>query len=217
MTHVVSHDLRAPLRAILGFSELLVEHLGDDLDDKSRLYLNYVVDGADQLQTMLDDLTEYARIDSRGNPPQPVDVGQACGDAIASLSEAIERSGASIEVGELPAAHADPAQVVTVFQCLIENAIKFNEAAPAVTITGEQRDGASVYRVRDNGIGIRSTRLSDVFAVFCRLHTREEYDGNGIGLALVQRAVSRNGGEVSVSSEFGAGSTFQVTLPSVPA
>ncbi len=212
--YVASHDLQEPLRMISSYTQLLADKYKDVLDETAQKYINYAVDGALRLQRQIVDLLRYSRVGTRGAPSEPVDSHALLGESIHNLAAIIEESQAIVTNDDLPYVKADPAQLVQVFQNLIENAIKYRGAyLPYVHIRVEDNDHEWVFSVRDNGIGIDQQYKDKIFVIFQRLHTQQEYSGTGIGLALCKRIINRHGGKIWFESEPGKGSTFYFTLP----
>lgn len=196
LVHVVSHDLQAPLRAVVGFSELL-GGLGQADDPRAAGYLRYVVDGAAQMQRMLAALTEYSRVETRGEPRRKVSAAACARAALDYGKGALAERIADVEIGNLPLTWADPAQLTRVFHALLDNAAKFSAPATEIRLEGSLDDaGASVLSITDCGIGIAPADHARAFELFGRLHTRTEYPGEGAGLALVRRIVQRHRGHV---------------------
>lgn len=214
--YVASHDLQEPLRAISGYAQLLLQNYADSLDDKGTGYAERTVDGAQRMQKLIADLLEYSRVSRKGMAFQPVSLLESVQSARVLLDAAIQESDAVIRVSDLPVVQGDSGQLVRLFQNLIGNAIKYRSAErPEIEISAEQRAGDSMWtiRVRDNGIGIAEEHGERVFVIFQRLHTRTEYPGTGIGLAICRRIIERHGGRISVGRNREAGSTFVFTLP----
>ncbi|HLO74876.1 MAG TPA: ATP-binding protein [Magnetospirillum sp.] len=214
--YTVSHDLQEPLRMISSYVQLLGRRLSPAMDDDCREFIGYAVDGAARMSRMIADLVEFSRVESRGGPLEDVDAGRVIADAVANLSLAIEESHAQIQVaGPLPCVVGDASQLVRLFQNLIGNAVKFRspDRPPCVRIGVREMEGMAEFSVADNGIGIPEEAFERIFQIFQRLHGRGEYDGTGIGLAIVRRTAERHGGRVWVESAPGEGSVFYVTLP----
>jgi PAS domain S-box-containing protein len=213
--HVAGHDLQEPLRMVSSFLTLLQEKYGTSLDAKAREYIGFSVEGATRMSDLINDLLDYSRVNSKGKQPGPVALRVVVDDAETNLRVAIDESGAVLTVDPLPTVMADETQMRQVFQNLIGNALKFRVAGrrPEVRIGVRQESGEWVFRVQDNGIGIPPDQQGRLFVIFERLHTRDEYPGTGIGLAICKRIVERHGGRIWVESEPGKGSAFCFTLP----
>jgi signal transduction histidine kinase len=212
--YIASHDLQEPLRAVAGFTTLLQQRYEGKLDAKADNYIGFVVDGVSRMQALIHGLLEYSRVNTRGGVPEPVRADQALKEAVANLQTAIERSGATVTATPLPTVRADSAQLTHVFQNLIENGIKFrSDRPPEIEIGARSQDGAWLFWVRDNGIGLDPQYADRIFMIFQRLHTRDKYPGTGIGLAICKRIIERHGGKIWVDSQPGRGATFYFTLP----
>jgi light-regulated signal transduction histidine kinase (bacteriophytochrome) len=211
--------LREPLRAVSGFCQLLEERYGDQLDDKARQYIHFAVEGAERMQELIGGLLEYSRVGTREVQTEEVDVNEVVDRALANLQVARQAAGAVVRFDHLPTVMADRLQLIRLFQNLIDNAIKYRGEAPCeVDITAAKRTTATggnewIFSVRDNGIGFEPRYADRIFLIFQRLHTREQYAGTGIGLAICERIVQRQGGRIWVESVPGQGSTFHFTLP----
>jgi len=213
--HVASHDLQEPLRMISSYLGLIEQRYRDKLDANGQEFIRFAVDGATRMSQLISDLLLYARVDSRGKPLVPTDPTRAVNAALANLQIALAESGAQVACGPLPAVRADEAQLVQLFQNLVANAIKFRrkDAPPRVAISAVRAGAECAFTVRDNGIGIDPAQFPRLFQIFQRLHTRDEYPGTGIGLAVCKKIVERHGGRIWVESEPGKGTAFFFTLP----
>ena len=212
--HVASHDLQEPLRMVVSFTQLLARRYQGKLDERADKFIAYAVDGAVQMQNLINDLLSYSRLETRGREPAPTDCQEVLRLAKENLRLAIKETGAEVSAAALPVVSADSAQLVRLFQNLIANAIKFHgQARPRVHVSAVRRNGDWLFAVQDNGIGIDPEQFERIFQIFQRLHTRSEYPGTGIGLALCKRIVERHGGRIWVESRPGQGSTFNFTLP----
>ena len=212
--YVASHDLSEPLRTVSGFVELLQRRYEGKLDAQADEFINYAVDGTQRMRRMLDDLLELSRAGRGELHPQPVALGEVVDDVASSLRSAMADAGAKVQATGLPTVHADPASLSRVLQNLMANAVKFvNGRAPVVDVSAERADGQWIVSVADNGIGIDPGQADRVFKMFQRLHTREEFDGSGIGLSVCQVLVERHGGRIWVEDTPGGGATFRFTLP----
>ena len=219
--YVASHDLQEPLRKITAFSERLASRVGDQLDERSHLYMERVVNAAGRMSRLIDDLLSFSRVGTHGKPPALLEMGSVIDDVITDLEFTIAESNATVSYTELPRLVADEAQMRQLFQNLIANAIKFRtpDIAPEVVVAAEPTvlEGQPGWRisVTDNGIGFDQQYANQVFTVFQRLHGRDKYEGSGVGLSVCRRIAERHGGYMDASSEPGRGSTFAVYLPSL--
>jgi signal transduction histidine kinase len=212
--YVASHDLQEPLRMVAGFLQLLEKKYGNQLDSDAHQFIEHAVDGAKRMQTLIDDLLSYSRVGTRGRELAPIDAGAALQRALDNLRTSIEETAAEIAHGELPTVRADATQLAQLFQNLIGNALKFRSAAqPAIRVDACRKEHVWQFSVRDNGIGIAPESRDRVFLIFQRLHTRRQYPGTGIGLAICKKIVERHGGQIWVESQPGQGATFSFTLP----
>jgi PAS domain S-box-containing protein len=213
--YVASHDLQEPLRMVSSYVQLLEKRYKDKLDDNAKEFIYYAVDGAKRMQQLVNDLLSYSRVASQHKLQKEVSVEKVLGKALRNLEFRIGETKAKITHDRLPSLTVDETQLVQLFQNLIGNALKFCKGQPAIHVgLGEQGD---MWRfcVRDNGIGMKAEELERIFKPFQRLHSREEYEGTGIGLSVCRRIVERHGGRIWVESELGKGSTFFFTLPKV--
>lgn len=212
--YVASHDLQEPLRMVAAYTQLLAEKYQGKLDENADKYIHYAVDGALRMQRLVQDLLSFSRLGRGGGERQKVDCKTAAEMAIKNLQVALEESQAQVECGELPLVVADASQLVQLFQNLIANAIKFRGVKPPrIGVNAEKSGREWVISVADNGIGIAPEHAEIIFVIFKRLHTRAEYAGNGIGLAICKKIVEQHGGKIWMESEPGKGSTFKFTLP----
>jgi len=212
--YITSHDLFEPLRMIASYLQLLERHSKDELDDRSREFIGFALDGAKRMDALIRDLLAYSRVDARGASLAPSDAQQAFDAAVANLKVAIEESGAVISHEPLPSVRADAVQLTQLFQNLIGNAIKFRGTEPPrIHIGAHRSDSEWIFSIRDNGIGIESKYFERIFVIFQRLHTRQEYAGTGMGLAICKKIVERHGGRIWVESTPGKGATFFLALP----
>lgn len=212
--YVASHDLREPLRAIIGYSELLAEDLEGRIEPDVESLLSGIVDGGRRMQRMLDDLLQYARLGTGDDARRDVELSDVVTDVLELLHQPIVESDAEIRVGELPKLFADPTELVQMLQNLVANAIKFRgDAKPHVDISAVRGANGWEIAVADRGIGIDPAHQAEVFDVFRRLHGRSEYAGSGIGLAVVKKVVQTSGGRVHIESELGKGTRFVIFWP----
>lgn len=216
--YVASHDLQEPLRQIGSYAQLLERRFADKLDDDGREFIRYMVDGARRMQEQVTDLLAYASINRQERPHVAVDSGDAVRTALAQLRTTIASAGAQVQVGQLPAVKGDRTLIIQLFQNLIGNAVKYarRDVAPQITISAERLGGDWQFAVADNGIGFDPAEADRIFGIFQRLHSRDEYQGTGIGLAICKRIVERHQGDIRAESLVGQGSTFLFTLPAAP-
>lgn len=213
-TYSVAHDLRAPLRAIDGFTNILIEDYGGTLDDEGKRLLNVVSSEARRMGRLIDDLLAFSRLGRQQMHARECDVA-AMSQSVFDELGAPARARGRFELKPMPRAWADPAMLRQVLVNLIGNAVKFSsrQAAPAIEIGGSAAGGISTFQVTDNGAGFDQRYVHKLFGVFQRLHTKDEFEGTGVGLALVQRIIQAHGGAVSATGQVGAGATFTFTLP----
>ena len=211
---VASHDLQEPLRKIESFVQVLIEDYADRFDPKGRNYLDIMVDAARRMRRLIRDVLAFSRAGTAEQPLAPVDLDSVAKIAIDNLSERIQEKAAKVIVSPLPTVIADETQMIQLFQNLIGNGLKFNKhAEPTIRVTTKDEHQYWRIAIADNGIGMRSSESHLLFAPFKRLHTQQEYEGTGIGLAICRRIVARHGGQIGLESELGKGSTFWFTLP----
>jgi signal transduction histidine kinase len=212
--YVASHDLQEPLRMVSSYVQLLQRRYQGKLDADADDFIGFAVDGATRMQHLIQGLLSYSRINTHGNPPSPTDVAEVLEQVTTNLRLAIGQSNARITHESLPVVKADATQLVQLFQNLIANAIKFCSALPPqIHITAERKDPHWTFSLKDNGIGLDPQFGDRIFTIFQRLHSRQDYPGTGIGLAICKRIVERHGGSIWVTSAPGEGSTFRFTLP----
>jgi PAS domain S-box-containing protein len=212
--YVASHDLQEPLRAVGGYVKLLERNLPRPLDARIQGFIHGAFEGAVRMERLINDLLDYSRVDSRGRALVPTELDNVLRVALDNLQPRIASANAVVTCEALPKVAVDSTQIMQVFQNLIGNALKFRgEPPPAVHVGASQQDGAWVISVRDNGIGIAPEYFGKLFHLFQRLHTRKEYPGTGIGLAVCKRIVERHGGTIWVESQLGQGATFFFSIP----
>lgn len=225
--YVASHDLQEPLRKVTVFGDRLRSLCGSSLSSEGTEYLNRMLNAARRMQTLINDLLSFSRITFKAQPFEPVNLDTAAREVLEDLEARIEHAGATLELGPLPTISAEPLQMRQLLQNLIGNALKFQRPGvkPLIkidskTIEAPAPDGESIsmleLSVSDNGIGFDEKYSARIFQVFQRLHTREAYEGTGMGLAIVRKICECHGGSISAKSTPGAGSTFVVRLPLTP-
>lgn len=201
---------------VASYTELLGERYRGRLDEKADKYIAYAVDGAHRMQRLIRDLLAYARVSSQAKPLQATDAGAVLTRVMANLRETIEKNKAEVVWDKLPMVSADEGQLGQVFQNLIGNACKFHGAKPPRIEVRAKAAGEMVeFSVADNGIGIAMESSGRIFQMFQRLHTREQYEGTGIGLTIAKRIVERHGGKIWFDPSPGEGTTFHFTIPGV--
>jgi len=213
--YVASHDLTEPLRMVVSYLELLTDRAREKLGDEEKEFIGYAADGARRMQTLIHDLLAYARVDTRGRPLAPTDCERVLASVLSNLKVAIEETHTVIEHDPLPVVQGDAVQLTQVFQNLIGNAIKFHgKDSPRIQISAKrENEECWLFQVKDNGIGIDPKNFPRIFVLFQRLHTRQEYPGTGMGLAICKKIIERHGGKIWVESKHGEGTTFFFTIP----
>jgi PAS domain S-box-containing protein len=212
--YVASHDLQEPLRGIAGLAQILQQRYQGQLDSQADEFIDLIVDGTQRMQTLINDLLAYSRIGRRGEAIRSTGAEAALKAVMQNLSVGIREYGATITNDSLPTVKADATQLIQLFQNLISNAVKFRaERPPRIHIGVSDAGDCWQFSIRDNGIGIEPQYFERIFQVFQRLHTRREYKGTGIGLAICKKIIERHGGRIWVESEIGHGTTFYFTLP----
>jgi PAS domain S-box-containing protein len=225
--YIISHDLKAPLHQVSSFAQLLARRYKEKLGDDAHEFIQFIVDGTTRMKHLINDLLELSRVTTRRDPFQTTDLGQCVRDVLKDLAGRVEETGAKVEVGELPTIDADPTQIRSLVQNLVENSLKFHRPGvpPVVKISsnfvyrpamGDFEGGPEEHIeivVEDNGIGFDQSREGEIYKIFQRLHPRETFDGTGIGLALCKRIVERHRGTLRAESEPGKGTKMFVTIP----
>jgi two-component system, chemotaxis family, sensor kinase Cph1 len=212
--YVASHDLKEPLRMITSFLQLLQKRYSADLDEDANDFIDFAVNGSKRLDAMINDLLEYSRIGSQERKFEYLQSEKILETVLINLKQLIERTNASITHDPLPLIFANEQMMIQLFQNLIGNAIKYHgKENPEIHISAESGEDEYIFSIKDNGIGIDPKHLEKIFTIFQRLHSRDEYDGTGIGLAISKRILQKHNGEIWAESELGKGSTFYFTLP----
>jgi len=221
--YIASHDLQEPLRKVTAFGGRLADRSGAALDEEGRDYLRRMQNAATRMQNLINDLLAYSRVTTKARPFAPVDLSAVAQEVLSDLEVRVQQSGAHVEVGQLPTIEADRTQMGQLLQNLVGNALKFHRAEepPWVSVQGRVLPGRAPAGggpvcevvVEDRGIGFEPKHAERIFGVFQRLHTRDQYEGTGVGLALCRKIAQRHGGDIAVRSSPGEGATFRVTLP----
>jgi signal transduction histidine kinase len=217
--YIVSHDLQEPLRKVTAFGGLLRTRASDALDETCRDYLDRMTNAATRMQRLILDLLEFSRVSTHGHAFQPVELRPLIMEVLGDLEKRLADSGGAVIVENLPTIHADALQMQQLFQNLIGNALKFARpgAVPEVRVASHRLDNQNLeITVSDNGIGFDEKYLDKIFLPFQRLHSRDEYEGTGIGLAICRKIAIRHGGTLSARSQVGQGATFVIRLPTQP-
>jgi signal transduction histidine kinase len=211
--YVASHDLQEPLRMITGYTNLLAKRYKGKLDQDADDYIGYAADGAKRMHGLINDLLRYSRVGTKGKEFALTDCEAVLAETLVGLQIAIQESGATITHDPLPNVMGDESQLGQLFQNLIANGIRYRDSkAPEIHVSCKPEGEEWLFSVKDNGIGIDPKYAERIFVIFQRLHTREEYSGTGIGLAVCKKIVERHGGKIWVESEPGKGATFHFTL-----
>jgi light-regulated signal transduction histidine kinase (bacteriophytochrome) len=212
--YITSHDLQEPLRTIASFAQLLERRYKGQLDPDADEFIDFMVDGASRMKKMIQGLLDYSRVGTRGHEFREFKAETALSYALNNLGTAISEVNAEITSDPLPVVLADEDQIIRVFQNLIGNAIKFRRegVTPKIHVSVKRKYNEYVFSVSDNGIGLEEQYSDKIFEVFKRLHAIGEYEGAGIGLAIVKRIIDRHGGRIWVKSELDKGSTFYFTI-----
>lgn len=213
-SYSVSHDLRAPLRAMHGFSRILLEKHGANLPPDAQRYQNLICDNAQQMGRLIDDLLSFSRLSRQQLKTHPIAVAEIVREALKDLAHEQATGHLQISVKDLPSCQADPSLLRQVFVNLLSNAIKFTRqrTGAQIEVGCLTNNGVPVYFVKDNGVGFDMKYSDKLFGVFQRLHRAEDYEGTGVGLAIVQRIVHRHGGRVWADAQVDKGATFYFTL-----
>ena len=212
----VSHDLRAPLRHIAGFAELLKKQASSSLDDKSRRHMEMILESSQRMGALIDDLLSYSKIGRAETKMSAVNLEQLVGEVVAELGQEAKGREIAWKIGPLPVCYGDRSMMKVALGNLISNAVKFTRIRTQAEIefgcANEWEDQAEMF-VKDNGVGFDMQYVDKLFGVFQRLHLAEEFEGTGIGLATVQRIIHRHSGEVRAEGAVGQGATFYFSLP----
>nr|WKN38950.1 ATP-binding protein [Tunicatimonas sp. TK19036] len=212
--YVASHDLKEPLRTANSFSSLLKKRYEDKLDERAQKYIRFIVDGTNRMQTLIDDILTFSRLERKGNHFESIDIQTLLGEIKENLGTVISRTKAKITQDDMPTIVGDKGQINQLFQNLIGNALKYHrkDVPPNVHIGCKDLENDWQFCISDNGIGIESEFFDRIFVIFQRLHGSGEYEGTGIGLAICQRVVETHRGKIWVESKINEGSSFYFTI-----
>jgi light-regulated signal transduction histidine kinase (bacteriophytochrome) len=215
--YVASHDLQEPLRMIASFTQLLAKRYYDKIDADANEYINFALEGTQRMQALINDLLDYSRVGRRNNPDNILNLEEVIEAVLHNLSTKIEETHALVTYDDMPMAKGDRTQTIQLFQNLVANALKFRKEheRPIIHIGIQEKDGLWQICIQDNGIGFEMEHYERIFNIFQRLHTREEFPGTGIGLALCKKIVESHGGSIWATSVPGKGSTFYFTMKMV--
>jgi len=212
--YITSHDLREPLRMITSFLQLLKRRYKDKLDQDANEFIDFAVEGAKRLDTMTNDLLQYSQLNSQKRKISPVNFENVLNETLINLKVPIEENKAVITHDPLPTIYGDEKLKMQLFQNIIGNALKYRDkSTPHIHISAKKEKNQYLFSISDNGIGMSKDHLNRIFTIFQRLHTRTEYEGTGIGLAISKKIVEQQGGQIWVESEVGKGTTFYFTIP----
>ena len=214
--YIASHDLKKPLQSIESFANLLARRYKGKLDAKADEFISYIVEGVQRLQILIKDLLEYSQIETKAKNITPTDCSFIVEEAMSNLKTAMDESNAVVTYNKLPTIMSDPQQIISLFQNLIDNAIKFrSNKAPRVRISADRKGNEWLFSIRDNGIGIDPENFEKIFVMFQRLHGSADFPGTGIGLSICKKIIERHGGRIWVESKPGNGATFFFVIPSI--
>jgi signal transduction histidine kinase len=213
--YVASHDLQEPLRKVASFSQMLRRRYSAQLDERANQYIDFAIDGANRMQTLINDLLQFSRVGRFHEARADVDLEEVYAMTVNTLSLAVEEAGARVSHDPLPTVTGDPGQLGLLLQNLLSNAIKFRspDRSPEIHLSAARHDDMWHFAVTDNGIGIAPEYVERVFVIFQRLHTREAYAGTGIGLAMCKKIVEFHGGDIGIDTTHTPGTRVSFTLP----
>ena len=213
--YVASHDLKEPLILLSAYARMLDERYSEGLTDEGRTFLSHIRSEADRMKTMIDDLLDYSRLETRAEKPVAVDLAESLETALRTLAPRLEEEDAQIQVdGQFPLVDGSPTQFERLFRNLVSNAVKFRgKEVPKIEVRGLQADDEWIVEIHDNGIGIDPGKSEKVFEVFQRLHSQDAYEGTGMGLAICKRIVERHGGRIWVEPRESGGTVVRFALP----
>jgi histidine kinase len=209
----VSHDLKAPLRAIRSFSTFILEDYSKKLDDTGKDYFQRIIDASTRMDALIENLLLLSRVGRKFMEVEIVDLNKLLEEIVADLEPTLKKNNGAIVFHNLPKVSIPRTWMKQIFVNLIDNGLKFNKSKiPRVEVTCEERDTELLFKVSDNGIGIEEKYFDQLFTLFERLHTQEEYPGTGAGLAICKKIVQQFGGRIWIESQVGKGTTFFFTL-----
>lgn len=214
--YIASHDLQEPLRAISGFIQLLKKRYGEKLDESANHFIDRSIAAAERMKGLIQDVLSFSRVTTKSSPFEIIDMNKVVKTAIQNLELTILEKNANIDVKKLPSVEVDESQMIQLFQNLISNGIKFsrkNNCEISIFSEYDNENNEYIFSVQDNGIGIEKQYIDKIFLIFERLHTTQEYEGSGIGLAICKRILERHNGKIWVNSEYGKGSVFSFSIP----
>lgn len=211
--YVSSHDLKEPLRMITSFLQLLQRRYADKLDEDANDFINFAVEGAKRMNCMINDLLDYSRIGSTETEFEYLESEKIVETVLRNLEPLINDTNAIVIFDQLPLIYANEQMMIQLFQNLIGNAIKYHRGTPEIHISANKGEDEYIFAIEDNGIGIDPKHLGRIFTIFQRLHSREEYEGTGIGLAISLRILQKHHGIIWAESKVGKGTTFYFTIP----
>jgi signal transduction histidine kinase len=211
--YVASHDLKEPLRTISSYTQLLEHRYKDKLDAEANEFIDFVVQGVQRMDLLIDDLLVYSRLSTKEHPREWIDCEEIIEIVLVTSAENIKINNAKIKVGPMPSVYINRVQIIQVFQNLINNAIKFrNDGPPEIYISAVEEPDHWLFSIQDNGIGIDKKYEGRIFNIFQRLNSREKYEGTGIGLTICKKIIEQNGGKIWFESENNKGTTFYFTI-----
>jgi PAS domain S-box-containing protein len=212
--YVASHDLQEPLRVVTSYLELIERYYADKLDADGKEYIEFTVDAARRMKSLIQDLLAFSRVGTRNEPPEIIDPNASLKTALSNLETMIAESDALIHSDNLLPVMADPSQMVLVFQNLISNSIKFRgDAPPEIRVSSRKEGGWVHFNLSDNGVGFDQKHAERIFIIFKRLHAKNEYEGTGLGLAITKKVIERHGGSIHAEGKVGKGASFFFSLP----
>ena len=211
--YVASHDLQEPLRMVSSFMQLLQKKYENQLDETAGQYISYAVDGADRMKKLILDLLQYSRVGTNRDQFTDTDMNEVAGLVLQTFNDKVQETGALVKVQTMPVIKANRTQLIQLLQNLVGNAFKYNNSAiPEIEVGCEEKKDAWQFFVKDNGIGIAKKYFDKVFAIFQRLHNKNQFSGTGIGLAICKKIAERHGGNIWIESKEGEGCVFFFTI-----